>query len=241
MSTFSAAPATPSLAEPFLPPLQNGDRLTRVEFERRYAARPDLKKVELIEGIVYLPSPRTHRYHGGPQFDLVSWMGLYQIATPGVEGGCNSTLRLDLDNAPQPDAYLILLPGHGGQVRIDDEGYIVGAAELVAEVSASNVSLDLHAKLTAYRRNGVREYVVWRVYDRAIDWFILREGRYDRLAPSPLGVYQSEVLPGLWLDPAPLMAGNMLAVAKIAQQGLATPEHAVFVARLQQAAPRGPA
>ena len=38
-------------------PLENGDRLTRAEFERRYAAMPRLKKAELIEGIVYVPSP----------------------------------------------------------------------------------------------------------------------------------------------------------------------------------------
>lgn len=35
-----------------LPPLQSGDRLTRSEFERRYAADPHIKKAELIEGIV---------------------------------------------------------------------------------------------------------------------------------------------------------------------------------------------
>jgi hypothetical protein len=38
---------------PKLPPLENGDRLTRPEFERRYQAMPHIKKAELIEGVVY--------------------------------------------------------------------------------------------------------------------------------------------------------------------------------------------
>ena len=35
-------------------PLENGDRLSRAEFERRYGAMPHLKKAELIEGVVYV-------------------------------------------------------------------------------------------------------------------------------------------------------------------------------------------
>jgi Uma2 family endonuclease len=228
--------ATPATSAPDVPPLQNGDRLTRIEFERRYEAMPDLKKAELIDGVVYMPSPVTHSRHSAPHFDLITWLGLYRISTPGVRGGDNGTLRLDLDNAPQPDAYLLILPSHGGQARIDDEGYIVGAPELVAEVSASRVSLDLHAKFNLYRRNGVREYVVWRVDDAQIDWFVLREGRLDPLPRRAEGLYQSEVFPGLYLDAAALIGDNMPAVAQAVGQGLASPEHAAFVQRLQSAA-----
>jgi hypothetical protein len=217
------------------PPLQNGDRLTRAEFERRYAAMPHVKKAELIEGVVYMPSPVSEA-HSGPHFDLITWLGFYRMATPGVIGGDNGTLRLDLDNAPQPDAFLRILEAHGGQARLDKEGYVTGAPELVAEVAASNVSLDLHAKLHVYRRNGVREYVVWRVEDRAVDWFVLRQGRYDPLPPTAAGIYQSEVLPGLWLDPAALVGGDLLKVFQVVQRGLASPEHAAFVKRLQKAA-----
>lgn len=35
-------------------PLENGDRLTRSEFERRYHAMSSVKKAELIEGMVYM-------------------------------------------------------------------------------------------------------------------------------------------------------------------------------------------
>ena len=46
-------------------PLENGDRLSRLEFERRYQAMPELKKAELIEGRVYMASP-VRIIHGQP-------------------------------------------------------------------------------------------------------------------------------------------------------------------------------
>lgn len=240
----TTAPETQVLPAPpvqDIPPLENGDRLTRAEFERRYDAMPHLKKAELIEGIVYMGSPVNHERHGKPHFHLFGWLVPYWTDTPGVDGGDNSSLRLDLDNMPQPDAFLYVLPELGGQARIAEDGYIEGALELVAEVASSSVSYDLHAKLNAYLRNGVREYIVWRVRERAIDWFVLREGRFEPLPPGPGGIYRSEVFPGLWLDPAALIRGDMAAVARVAQQGLATPEHAAFAARLQPPPAAAPA
>jgi hypothetical protein len=221
-----------------IPPLQNGDRLTRTEFERRYEAMPHLKKAELIEGVVYMPSPVCHADHGHPHFNVIAWLGYYAAFTPGIQGGDNSSLRLDLDNEPQPDAFLMVLPTHGGQSKIDVEGYVAGAPELIAEVAASSVSYDLGTKLNAYRRNGVREYVVWRVLDAEIDWFILREGAYERLLPDAAGIARSEVFPGLWLDTAALMRGDLAAVLHTLQQGLASPEHAALRSRLEAAAGR---
>jgi len=216
-----------------IPPLENGDRLTRPEFERRYAAMPHVKKAELIEGVVYMPSPVSNE-HAEPHFNLITWLGFYSAATPGISGGDNGTLRLDLDNEPQPDAFLRILAEHGGQARVDEDGYVSGAPELVAEVARSSVSIDLHAKLNAYRRNGVREYLVWRVEDRTIDWFVLRKGRYGPLAAAADGLFRSEVLPGLWLDAAALLRGDLQAVFQTVQQGLGSPEHAAFVRRLQE-------
>jgi Uma2 family endonuclease len=238
MATVNRNPPSPPAAPPPLPPLQSGDRMTRAEFERRWDAMPELKKAELIEGVVYVASPVPHRFHGNPHFNLIFWLGSYAAATPGVEGGDISTLRLGPVDAPQADAYLLVLPANGGTVPIDVDGYIVGGPDLVAEVAASSANIDLHAKLNIYCRYGVREYVVWRVYDQAIDWFVRRAGRYERLPLTAANRYESDVLPGLWLDPAALMAGNMLAVAQVVQQGIATPEHAAFVARLQQAGPQ---
>jgi Uma2 family endonuclease len=221
-----------------IPPLETGDRLTRPEFERRYAAMPHVKKAELIEGVVYMPSPVSNE-HAAPHFDLIGWLTHYLAATPGIAGGDNGTVRLDLDNEPQPDAFLRILAEHGGQSRVDQDGYISGAPELVAEVARSSVSIDLHNKLNAYRRNGVREYIVWRVEDRTIDWFVLREGRYEPLVPSADGLHRSEVLPGLWLDAAALLRGDLMAVFQAVQRGLDSPEHAAFVRRLRETAIQG--
>lgn len=221
-----------------IPPLENGDRLTRPEFERRYAAMPHVKKAELIEGVVYMPSPVSNE-HAEPHFNLIAWLAFYRAATPGIAGGDNGTVRLDLDNEPQPDAFLRILAEHGGQSRVDDDGYVSSAPELVAEVARSSVSIDLHQKLNAYRRNGVREYLVWRVEDRAIDWFVLREGRYEPLAAGTDALYRSEVLPGLWLDAAALLRGGLQAVFQVVQRGIDSAEHAEFLRRLQENARQG--
>ena len=224
--------AVPDPATQRIPPLQAGDRLTRDEFERRYFAMPNVKKAELIEGVVYMPSPVCTDEHASPHFDFIGWLSVYRFATPGVQGGDNGTLRLDLDNEPQPDAFLRILPEFGGQSKTVN-GYVEGAPELVAEVSASSASYDLHTKLNVYRRNGVCEYIVWRVWDAAIDWFVLRSGQYERLAPAKAGLLRSEILPGLWLDPGALLGGNLARVLEVAQQGIASREHARFVKLMQ--------
>ena len=227
-------PAVPRPPTDAPPPLEPGDRLTRDEFERRYEAMPRLKKAELIEGVVHMPSAVRLDCHGQPDSDLATWMGVYRAATPGVLGGANTTVRLDLDNEPQPDALLMIDPAHGGQARISADGYVELAPELVGEVSASSASIDLHAKLHVYRRSQVREYIVWRVLDQAIDWFVLRQGRFDRLESGADGLLRSEIFPGLWLDPDALIRGDLSRVLAVVQQGIAGAEHAAFVDRLRE-------
>jgi Uma2 family endonuclease len=163
---------------------------------------------------------------------LITWAGNYSVGTPGVLVGSDATVRLDLDNEPQPDVCLLIDPSRGGKARIDEDDYINGAPEFVAEVAASTVSHDLGPKLTAYRRNGVEEYLVWRVQDAAIDWFVLREGRFDRLVADADGVTRSVVFPGLWLDAAALLAGDLVRVHAVLRDGLDHPTHAAFAAHL---------
>lgn len=224
---------------PVIPPLEPGDRLSRAEFERRYEAMPHLKKAELIEGVVYMPSPVRLDRHGDPHADLMWWLGTYRVSTPGVRVSDNGTVRLDEENEPQPDASMRIEAAFGGQSRVDADGYLENGPELAAEVSASSASIDLHAKLRAYQRNNVREYIVWRVLDGVIDWFVLRRGRYASLKPTREGIYQSKVFPGLWLDADALIRSDLARVSEVAQQGIASPQHARFVAKLQQAARRG--
>lgn len=217
-----------------IPPLRDGDRMTRVEFERRWDAMPDLKKAELIDGVVYMPALSID--HGASHFDLIGWLAWYRLLTPGVQGGDNCSVRFDDINMPQPDVLLRIDENRGGRSRIDADRYIEGGPELIAEVTRTTASYDLGPKREVYRRFGVPEYIVWRVDDRAVDWFILRNGFYFPLDPGADGIVRSKVFPGLWLDPAALVNGDSARLLAVAQQGHGTPEHAVFICSLQQRA-----
>jgi hypothetical protein len=219
-----------------VPPLCNGDRLTRAEFERRYEAMPHIKKAELIEGIVFMPSPVRLPEHGEPHADLIAWLNYYRSKTPYLRIGDNSTSRLDEDNEPQPDAMLLLPAWAGSSARLEN-GYVCGAPDLVCEVAASSVSIDLHGKKNAYRRNGVKEYLAWRVEDEKVDWFALVEGRFEPMPADERGRIRSKVFPGLWLDVAALLAGDLPRLFAAVDEGASTPEHRAFVERLTASAP----
>jgi Uma2 family endonuclease len=227
--------SSPAQTPPALPvpPLEAGQRLTRAEFERRYEAMPDRERAELIEGVVHMPSPVRHVQHGRPHALVVAWLLAYEAATPGVQGSNNPTVRLDEANEPEPDALLFIEPACGGQVRIDADGFIQGAPDLAVQVSASTVALDLGPRRQAYQRTGVREYLVCRIPDGQVDWFVRQPDQYERL-PAHEGVYRSETFPGLWLDASGLLRGDLRAVLHALQDGLATPEHAAFVTELAQ-------
>ena len=221
------------LPESGIPPLQNGDHLTIAEFERRYGAMPELTRADLVNGVVYMGSPVTFEFHASQHFDLVTWLGHYRAYTPGVEGGDNATLKLPVGmNQPQSDACLRIRPDHGGRSKTKG-GYVVGSVELAGEVSASSASFDVNEKSVAYEQNGVLEYLVWRVEDKDIDWFILKRGKYHRLPKTKDGLYKSKVFPGLWLDPKALVAGDLIRVLEIVQKGVASPEHQRFVEKLR--------
>ncbi len=215
-------------------PLESGDRLTRSEFERRYQAMPDIKKAELIEGVVYVPSPVRSVAHARPHGFIMTWLGVYAAATPGVEPNDNATVRLDMDNEPQPDALLRLDERRGGQSRLSPDDYIEGGPELIVEIAASSASYDVHDKLRVYRRNQVQEYLVWRVHEQHLDWWRFQDGDYVPLPANTEGIVSSQVFPGLWLAVPPLLEGNLADVLAVLQQGLATPEHQAFVEQLQR-------
>ncbi|MEZ4870364.1 MAG: Uma2 family endonuclease [Caldilineaceae bacterium] len=212
------------------PPLESGDRLTRAEFRRRYQAHPEIKKAELIEGVVYVASPVRMRQHAIPHSHINTWLGVYCAATPRVELGDNSTLQLDLDNDLQPDV-VVWLEGGGAFINADD--YLTGAPELVVEVAGSSASIDLGDKLRAYRRNGVQEYLVLLTHEQEVRWYCWRTGETEEIQPDAQGVMRSLVLPGLHLHPARFWQGDLAGVLAVLQAGLASSEHAAFVARLQ--------
>ena len=217
-----------------IPPLRNGDRLALAEFERRYNAMPNLKKADLIEGVVYI-EPTVTFPHGRANADVVGWMGFYQMVTPRVIGSVRASIRLGPRSEVQPDSLLLIAPEAGGQSRVGADGLLEGPPELVAEVTFNASSYDLHDKFKLYQRSGVREYIAWRLEDEEIDWFVSREGRFDRLTPCRRGWLRSECFPGLWLDQVALIQDKLSDVQETVKQGLASPEHAAFVAKLLRA------
>jgi hypothetical protein len=235
-----------------IPPLRDGDRMTRDEFWRRYEASPDVTRAELIKGVVHIISrcspkgkgpavpPVSNEGHGDPHFDIIQWLGAYSRRTPGVRGSAPSTVFAPSEDAmPEPDALLRILPECGGQTTTDEEGYLYGAPELAVEVSNTTALIDLGPKLEVYQTEGIREYLVWRSRDRAVDWFRLnRSSRYVPLPPDADGVIRSRVFPGLWLDVNALLANDLDKVLAVVQLGLASPEHAAFVEKLRKAAAR---
>ncbi|MDX2241662.1 MAG: Uma2 family endonuclease, partial [Leptolyngbyaceae cyanobacterium bins.302] len=153
----------------------------------------------------------------------------YESSTSSVELGIEPTVRLDLDNEPQPDAVLLIEEQCGGQARLSEDDYVEGAPELVAEIAASSAAIDLGDKKRAYRRNGIKEYIVWQVFEQKLDWFSLQEGEYVPLPVEQDGVVRSRVFPGLWLAVEDLLAGNMVRVLAVLQEGLASAEYTTFV------------
>jgi len=216
------------------PPLQSGDRLTRPEFERRYAAAPHIKKAELIEGIVYVASPLQHEQHGKPHSRVMTWLGVYQAMTPGVDLSDAPTVRLDLDNEPQPDAVLFIESNAGGQTRLSNDGYIEGSPELIVEIAASSAAIDTGSKKQVYRHNGVLEYVIWQSYENQLEWFGLTDGEYRLLSPSSDGIIRSRVFPGLWLEGEALLSNQMAKVLEVLQAGIKSAEHGAFVKQLDK-------
>jgi len=215
--------------------LNPGDRLSRPEFERRYEAHPEITKAELIEGVVYMPTPIRHQEHGQPHSWIIGWLVAYVAAIPAVDVGDNTTVRLDLENEVQPDALLRLDPAFGGQSRITEDDYLEGPPELIVEIAASSASYDVHVKRRVYARSGVQEYLVVQMYEQRIDWFVLREGVYETLTPGEEGVLRSEVFPGLWLNSDAFWAGDLAAMLDTLRQGLESPACAEFSARLKAA------
>jgi Uma2 family endonuclease len=178
-----------------------------------------------------MPSPLHGRKHAKPHIQLATWLGTYAAETPVVECFDNSTVRLDLDNEPQPDLVLLKLPERGGQARISEDDYIEGAPDLAVEVVGSSRAYDLHQKKGAYRRNAVREYLAWITGEERLLWWELREEEYQELARSTEGLLQSRIFPGLWLDTGSLLRGNMKAVLACLRRGLESPEHRAFAAQ----------
>jgi Uma2 family endonuclease len=211
--------------------------LTAPEFLRRHEAMPEVKKAELIEGVVHMGSPVRVRRHAAPDNLVQGILCTYAAHTPGVQAAGNATTILDLENVPQPDAFLRVREEFGGQSALNADDYLEGAPELVVEIAGSTAAKDLHGKQRAYRRAGVREYLVWVTGEPRLLAFRRSAEGFEPAPAGPDGVWRSAVFPGLWLDPAALLRLDAAAALATLGRGLATPEHAAWAARLAAGGP----
>lgn len=233
MSTAERSPV-----EAGLPPLVEGQRLDQPTFHARYLAMPPGTRAELIDGVVFMPSP-VGSEHSSAHVPPIVWLALYSRRTPGTKTHDNATTILGWRSEPQPDGLLRLLPECGGRTRVE-KGFLHGPPELVVEVSHTTRYVDLGPKLGDYERAGVLEYVVRTIEPDAVHWFRSEGGRLVPVGPDAEGLLRSRIFPGLWLDPAALLAGDLDLLIETLDRGLATPEHAAFVAELAARATENP-
>jgi Uma2 family endonuclease len=211
--------------------LVSGDRLLQAEFHRRYEQYPADVKFELVNGMVFVASPRRLP-HSTCEVQLSTLLGLYSLATRGVQPAHNQTVILGETSEPQPDFLLRVLPEYGGSTKTDDE-YVCGGPELIIEVAHSTVAIDLHDKKYDYERHGITEYVVVCLAEQRVEWFDLA-GRRSRNVPHD-GILQSKTFPGLWIDTRALFRGDLKRLVSVLNQGLASAEHSRFVRRPERA------
>ncbi len=194
--------------------LENGDRLSRQEFERLCELQ-QVQNAELINGVVRMNAAAVRfRQHGEPHSMIIGWLIAYAAGKAGIKVADNTSVRFDEQNEPQPDALMFRASEQGGDCgcRVADDGYLEGTPDLIVEIAASSVSIDAHEKRALYERQGVAEYILWRTEDRAIDWLCLEQDRYVPLDSDSDGIVRSRVFPGLCLDVPAILEGNMKKV-----------------------------
>ena len=213
--------------------LITGMKLTLEEFLRRWETLPDLKKAELIDGVVYVPSP-VGADHCSKDAWLTWWLCSYAVETPGCDAGNNGTWLM-LGQSPQPDSFLRILPSHGGAARVE-QGLLEGSPELATEICVSSSRRERGPKLALYQRAGVNEYIMVEWAEKRIVWRALAEGQYNTIEADADGVLKSRCFPGLWLDIDAYFSGDRKKISRTLRSGLATTEHAQFVEELARRA-----
>ena len=149
------------------------------------------------------------RLHATKHITISTWVGTYILRYPECEALDNGTVRLGADSDPQPDIMLRKISGGSSE----EVGKVIeGPPEFVFEVAASSAVFDLHEKKELYREFGVREYVVWQLFENRLDWFRLENGEYVTVAPDENGIIESVTFPGLKLAVAKLLDGDAAGV-----------------------------
>jgi Uma2 family endonuclease len=160
------------------------------------------------------------------------WLDDYEEYTPGTKWYPGVTHIMGPESEPEPDHCLLILPKYGGQIRMNRKGYFVGSPELLVETAYTTESRDLHQKKADYEVAGVREFVVVALRSSQVFWFRLRVGKFAEVRPDADGIFRSKIFLGLWFEPAAILGRDRKQLLAVIAQGLATPEHEAFVAKL---------
>jgi Uma2 family endonuclease len=211
-------------------PLVAGERLTFDEFIRRWESMPDLKRAELIGGIVRM-APLSADHADSDQV-LAGLIVNYRLHTPGCAGGASATWHM-LGDAPQPDQHLRILPSYGGQSRVKGK-FCDGAPELIFEVCYSSVRRDLKDKKKLYFSAGVIEYMTV-LNNKDVRWYVRGNHDFHALTTDKNGVFRSRIFPGFWLNAPALLAADLPRLISTLYEGVNSPEHAAFVRKLAAA------
>jgi Uma2 family endonuclease len=213
-----------------VPLLESGDRLNQREFHNLYEQMPEVKKAELVDGVVFVSSPASLAHS-----DRVAWITgclvAYTAGLKGVRVGNSASIIVDDDNEFQPDALLFFDQAAGGQAHPCGE-YLKGVPEVAVEVSYSSRAYDLHQKLRVYERHGVKEYLVWDVSKDKFHVFRQNEGSFLELPPND--TFKSVVFPGLWLNLEALARGDLASALKTIESGKRSTEFKKFAASLRK-------
>ncbi|MFN0145383.1 MAG: Uma2 family endonuclease [Dehalococcoidia bacterium] len=79
------------------------------------------------------------------------------------------------------------------------ENFLEGPADLAVEIlSPGNASTDYVDKYREYETGGVPEYWIIDPVNHTADFFVLRDGRYERAQADAEGIYRSTAVPGFW-------------------------------------------
>lgn len=211
-----------------IPPLRDGDRLTADEFHRRYEAMPHIINANLINGVVYV-TPHFRCAHGEANATLCGLFGSYTRRLHGIQELINITWRVDAHNEPQPNFVARYTSRRNGNSRYDSDGFLTGVPEFVGEIADDDtVELDAGPKRELYQRIGVREYFLWRVREKRIDWWGLVDGIYQPVPTDHAGVAHSRVFPGFRVNIPVLLRDDARQVADTIDTGLASPEYQAF-------------
>lgn len=164
------------------------------------------------------------------------WLCQYRRSTPCVESLGRVSIFLDPTTEIETTAAMWLTPGADDRPRWQR---CEGVPELLVEVTATVHNKVFRRRLRVYEQSEIHELLVVTGDPRDTALYARENGRFARVSPADDGSYRSRVFPGLWLDPSALFSDEWNEMAACLDRGMATEEHAAFVASSVEAGRTG--